>query len=170
MMKNILKTYSPIIGFVAPPVLYLLFFAMGSVAFSALGLSAENMLLGVVVISVIVWSWSLVAGRSQYKFLKKRDLGGNFKDTFGINSIAVCSQIIIWLFVNVFTGNMWESLAFILILMLVVGSCIRVFLSNLILSLETSTSLNSLKVVLIEDVLIYGLLIFFALTMGGTFL
>ena len=106
MMKNILKTYSPIIGFVAPPVLYLLFFAMGSVAFSALGLSAENMLLGVVVISVIVWSWSLVAGRSQYKFLKKRDLGGNFKDTFGINSIAVCSQIIIWLFVNVFTGNM----------------------------------------------------------------
>ena len=51
--------------------------------------------------------------------------------------------------------------------MLVVGSCIRIFLSNLILSLETSTSLNSLKVVLIEEVLIYGLLIFFAFATIG---
>ena len=76
----------PILGLVAPPIMYLVFFGISSSAFSVIGLTADNMLIGVIIISAIAWLWSAAYARSANKFFTKSDKG-DFKKAIGVNSL-----------------------------------------------------------------------------------
>lgn len=77
----------PILGLLMPPALYLLFFGTNSSAFSAVGLSANNMLVTVALASAIILVFTAALARSTNKFFKKNGIG-DFKKAFGANSLS----------------------------------------------------------------------------------
>jgi hypothetical protein len=155
-------------GLVAPPIIYFLFFGINSTAFSVIGFSGSGVLGGVAIISLLIWAWSANYAKSQNKFFKKRE-NGDFKTLFGVNSIAMSVQIALWLFVNPSMGvtNVWGSLALLIIAMFISGNVIRIWLTSIIFTVEIKTSINSLKIVLIEEIVIYGLVVLLTLQMSG---
>ena len=126
------------------------------------------MFITVAIITLLIWSWSANYARSQNKFLKKRD-NGDFKILFGINSIATTVALTLWLFVNSTMGvaNVFVSLAILLIVMFILSNAMRIWLTSTTFSVNGKTSINSLKFVLIEEIVIYSLIIFISLKMGG---
>ena len=146
----------PLLGLVIPPILYLIFFGISSSAFSAIGLTADNMLIGVIIISVIVWLWSAAYARSANKFLSKRNKG-DFKKAFGVNSIAEVSQLFICLFVNsLFGSNNIFVAGFILVFMMYVGgNALRLWLTKMTFELKTGEATNANKVIFFVETLIY---------------
>ena len=89
----------PVFGLVAPPILYFVFFGLNSSAFSAIGLSGDNMLIGVSILTVIVWTWSGFYAKSANKYFAKMG-NSNFKKSFGVQSISETTQLFIWLFIH----------------------------------------------------------------------
>jgi len=160
----------PLLGLVIPPILYLIFFGISSSAFSAIGLTADNMLIGVIIISVIVWLWSAAYARSANKFFTKSDKG-NFKKAFGVNSLPFSAQIFIWLFINTLfgTGNPFTAVLICLLIMFFGGNALRLWLTMIVFDVPIKTSANANKVNLIFETLIYVPLFFISFTMSGVF-
>lgn len=158
----------PILGLVIPPILYLIFFGISSSAFSAIGLTADNMLIGVIIISVIVWLWSAAYARSANKFFTKSDKG-NFKKAFGVNSLPFSAQIFIWLFCNTLfgTGNLVTAIVIILLIMFLGGNALRLWLTTIAFDVPMKTSANANKVNLIVETLLYGPFLILFVTMSG---
>jgi len=160
----------PLLGLVIPPILYLIFFGISSSAFSGIGLTADNMLIGVIIISVIVWLWSAAYARSANKFFTKSDKG-NFKKAFGVNSLPFSAQIFIWLFINTLfgTGNPFTAVLICLLIMFFGGNALRLWLTMIVFDVPIKTSANANKVNLIFETLIYVPLFFISFTMSGVF-
>jgi|TARA_B110000902_G_scaffold214364_1_gene246304 hypothetical protein len=158
-----------LVGLVTPPILYFLFLGINSTALSTMGLSANGGLVGVSIISLLIWVWSSNYARSQNKFFKKRE-EGDFKVLFGINSVGMSVQVVLWLFVNSSMGssNVWGGLALLIVTMFILGNVVRIWLTSKIFSIEIKTSINSLKIVLIEEIVLHGLVVFLLLKMSGT--
>ena len=148
--------FLPVIGLVAPILLYLVFFFTNSVGFSAIGLSNDNLLTGVVIFTIIVWIWSAVYARSANKFLSKRDKG-DFKKAFGVSGVTESLQIFIWLFVNSMFGsnNLFVTGFIIVFIMYVGGNAFRLWLTKMTFDLKTGESVNANKVVFFLETLIY---------------
>ena len=158
------------VGLVAPPIIYFLFFGLYSTAFSVIGLSGSGMLASVAIISILIWCYSAGFARSANKFFKKRE-NGDFKTLFGINSIAAITPLMIYLFGNSTMGiaNVFLLVALVYIAMFIVGNAIRIWLTSIIFSVDIKTSMNAHKFVLIFEIVCYSFFIFIALTMAGAF-
>ena len=158
----------PIFGLVAPPILYLVFFGVNSSAFSAIGLSGNNMLIGVGVITGIVWVWSAGYAKSANKFFSKRDKS-DFKKSFGAQSVSETAQLFIWLFVNTLfgTGNPFIAVAISLLIMYLGGNALRLWLTSLAFDVDMKTAANGNKVNLIIETIIYVPFTMMYLKMGG---
>ena len=148
--------FLPVVGLIAPILLYLVFFFVNSAVFSAIGLSSDNMLTGVAIFSVVVWIWSGLYARSANKFLSKRDKG-DFKKAFGVNSIVEVSQLFIMLFVNsLFGSNNIFVAGFIWVFMMYVGgNALRLWLTKMTFELKTGEATNANKVIFFVETLIY---------------
>ena len=158
----------PVLGLVLPPILYLVFFGVNSSAFSAIGLSGNNMLMGVGVITAIIWIWSAGYAKSSNKFFTKRDKG-DFKKSFGAQGVAETAQLFIWLFVNTLfgTGNPFTAVAISLLIMFLGGNALRLWLTSLAFDVEMKTAANANKVNLIVETVIYVPFTLMYLKMGG---
>jgi hypothetical protein len=158
----------PVLGLVAPPIVYLVFFGINSSAFSALGLSGNNMLMGVSVITGIVWIWSAGYAKSANKFFTKRDKG-NFKKSFGAQGVVFTAQLFIWLFVNTLfgTGNAFTAIAISLLIMYLGGNALRLWLTSLLFDVEIKTAAKANKFNLIIETVAYIPFTIMCLIMGG---
>jgi hypothetical protein len=161
-----LKKILPVIGLLSIPAIYLVFFATNTSVFATLGLSQDNLLVMLGVLSLIVWIWSAINARSQNKFMKKREQG-NFPLAFGINSASEAVALLIWFGMDVAIPDnpdlsnpvayMSGIMVFVLASMLLLGNFLRIFLSKIFFESDFKTTLNSLKFVLFTQVLLYGL-------------
>ncbi|MDG2176634.1 MAG: hypothetical protein P8M72_10970 [Gammaproteobacteria bacterium] len=160
----------PIVGLIAPPLIYLFFFGINSSAFSALGMSGDNMLLSVLIISLLIWGWSALYARSVNKFLKKQEKD-NFKLVFGINSFAWFPGLIFWFsFDSLGMSNIFLAIGFLLIFIFILDNFVRVWLTSIAFDLEIKTSLNANKFVLIIETIAYLPYALFSMTLGGAFI
>jgi hypothetical protein len=150
----------PVFGLFAPPLLFLAFFTENGSAFSGLGLSGDNMLLSVGVLSGVIWIWSAVYARSASKFLAKQDKG-DFKKTFGVNSTTFVAQLTIWhLSGLISSGSVDEALKTLLaatLIMYVGGNLLRVLLTKVAFELEFGTAVNANKFNLVGESIAYAL-------------
>lgn len=162
--------FLPVFGLVAPPLLYLTFFVVNGSAFSGVGLSSDNMLLSVGVISVVIWVWSAGYARSANKFLTKRDKG-DFKQAFGVNSTTEVFQLTLWLFADFTFGsteNLYSGLAACILLMYVGGNALRVWLTKVNFEIDQATALNANKINLLVESIIYLPTTYLILKLAGT--
>jgi hypothetical protein len=159
----------PVLGLVAPPIIYLVFFGVNSSAFSAIGLSGNNMLMGVGFITGWVWIWSAGYARSVNKFFTKRDKG-DFKKSFGVQSVSELARLLIWLFAGIMydgTGNPFTATTICLLIMFLCGNALRLWLTSIAFDVEMKTAANANKVNLIVDTVGYGLVTLMSLILGG---
>lgn len=163
-----MKILLPLFGLVLPPLLYLIFFGINSSAFSALGLSSNNMLISVGIISLIIWIWSSWYARSVNKYFRKKEKG-NFKNSFGVQSISETFQLFIWLFISVTfaSSNPFSQLLIILLLMLLVGNIFRIWLTSFSYEVDFKTATNANKFNLIWEIILYGPAISISFVLGG---
>jgi len=161
----------PVFGLVAPPILYFVFFGLNSSAFSAIGLSGDNMLIGVSIITVIVWTWSGFYAKSANKYFAKME-NSNFKKSFGVQSISETTQLFIWLFIDTLfeIDNIYIELAQITLIIFFVGNALRLWLTSLAFGVEIKTAANANKFILLEETVLWGLVFLLCLMMGGVFL
>jgi len=162
----------PIVGLIAPPLIYLFFFGINSSAFSALGMSGDNMLLSVLIISLFIWVWSATYARSVNKFLKKQEKD-NFKLVFGINSFAWSLGLIFWFIfdsLGMVMSNIFLAIGFLLIFIFILDNFVRVWLTSIAFDLEIKTSLNANKFVLIIETILYLPYALFSMSLGSAFI
>ena len=160
----------PVFGLVAPPILYFVFFGLNSSAFSAIGLSGDNMLIGVSIITVIVWTWSGVYAKSANKFFAKME-NSNFKKSFGVQSISETTMLFIFLFTDaLFEVNNYIDLAQIFLIIFFVGNALRLWLTSLAFGVEIKTAANANKFNLLEETVVWGLGFLLCLMLDGVFI
>ena len=149
----------PMLGLVAPPILYLAFFSINSSTFSGLGLAGDNMLQIVGFGSLICWSWSAFYSRSVNRFFRKRDKG-NFKLAFGVNSTVLLLQTFLWVFGDLTLSNTlggaMSGVAVLVLLMFLGGNAVRVWLTGLAFEVGRGDAINSQKFNLIIETLVYS--------------
>jgi hypothetical protein len=171
------KIILPLLALVIPIIIYFAYISFfkpiadaGLVSFEALGYTA---IIGI----LFFYGWSYFESKSQYKFFvrkNKKDENSSipnrgtlfFCHTMG-NSVAIS----LWFFCAelINTQNIWMSMAILIIVMLIMSLVVRFFLSVYFLKLSNDIILNSLKFVMIEEIIIYGLGIAYFLLLSGIF-
>ena len=99
--------------------------------------------------------------------------------SFFINVFANLIAIFIWVYSSdslvfgvssaVGVVNFWYSIVVLIVLMFICSNIFRVFASIMLFRITIGTTLNSIKFILLEELIIYGLLSAYFLTLGGFF-
>jgi len=142
---------------------------------NAFGYSSDGVVIGIAIAFLIVTLWTLGEARSQSKFFKKREkvnadllnkdeqVGSiSFSQTFSANLIANVLGIAGWFFLLTdefaITNGLFLSLSILVIVCLAIETVARIFSSKIMMNAKLGEIVWSLKYVLVEHFVIYGLL------------
>ncbi len=98
---------------------------------------------------------------------------------FFINVYAILIAVGIWVYSSdnfmfgvsstVGVENVWYSVVVLIVLMFMCSNIFRVIASIMLFRITIGTTLNSIKFILLEEVILYGLIIAYFLLLGGFF-
>jgi hypothetical protein len=192
------KYILPLLGLFTPLVFYFIVGSIIAPYVTAFNVSNDILLIILGLCYLILISYSHHEGKSQNKFFKRSqkryqesDSNDGERDkllevsskrygtSFFINVYANLIAIYIWFFSSdgmifglssaVGVENVWYSLVVLLILMFVCSTIFRVIASIILFRIKIGTTLNSIKFILLEEVIVYGIWSSIPLFYGGFF-
>lgn len=172
------KIILPLLALVIPIIIYFAVMSFfkpiadaGLVSFEALGYTA-------IIAILFFYIWSYIESKSQYKFFVRKNKKDEnsaipnkgtlfFCHTMGNASAASWYWFGSDLILRI--ENLWMTAAILTLVMLIMSLVVRFFLSVYFLKLSNDIILNSLKFVIILEIIIYGLAIAYFLLLSGIF-
>ena len=163
---------------------YLLFSRPIAEVMNAFGYSADSLLILIGVCVVAISSWSFGEARSQRKYFKKRNAikedtaaSGTYKlgTLYFMHFLCHFLALLVWFFTpDSFFGNLgnagvgyWDIMIIWLIAMAAIEFFGRIFFTFFLFKETLVVTLNSLKFVLAELIIIYGFVLVMPLLMSG---
>ena len=190
------KYILPMIGLFLPLIFYFILGSFIAPFLTAINIS-NDILLGILGFCyLIVISWSYHEGKSQSKFFKKypqkiendKEIGlentpnipvKRFGSCFFINVFANLIAIGIWLYSDDYfvletssklgVENVWYAIVVLIIFMFLCSNIFRIFSSILFFKINIGKSINSIKFIVLEEIILYGLVVLYFLFIGGFF-
>jgi len=190
------KYILPFIGLFSPLIFYFILGSFIAPFLTAFNIS-NDILLGILGFCyLIVISWSYHESKSQRKFFEKypekinndTEIGlennSNIPDKrlgscFCINVFANLIAIGIWIYSNDYivlntsstlgVENFWYAYAVLIIFMFLCSNIFRIFSSILFFNINVGKSINSIKFIVLEEMILYGLVVLYLLFLGGFF-
>ena len=158
-----------ILGIVAPPLVYWLFFLGNENWATLLTGSRDNLPMLIGGCASMQFIWAFQEATSVNKWLAKNEQS-SFFSCFGINSLSNMCALSIWLFSYMsFQDNIWNAAVALIAGMFFAGNAVRLLLTKTVLKLSLGQSINALKFVFTEEFVLYGFVAVLFLTLGGNF-
>lgn len=143
-------------------------------ALNAFGYSSDGLIIGIAFVFLLVTIWTFGEARSQSKYFKKREkstqdltdqneqaISVKFSQTFSANLIGNVLGIAGWFFLLsdefVITNGMFYSASILVIACFAIETVARILASKLMINASLGQIAWSLKFVLCEHFIIYGL-------------